>query len=583
MLSVTQRIRTISQPRGGYLPVKTLEKRYYRDGNTIDTTSTSYQAYSSIQGMAVDYLTRFMCGFPVEKVFCVSLAGAIKVNEIDNARELMSKIKGLDDDSITAACKLSGYDAAFRRGTEYYVNIKKISPDHSVINNVRIMVKRGIHFLKKHGRVIDVGFTFEGGYTKLVSSGDGDFLTSDGIWDFKTSLHDPNSAETLQVLMYYALAVHSEDKKYKGIKTLGLFNPLKNISYFISTEKIDDEIMKEVCHDVIGYCVSDEARYWRNSRGEDARVISDYLAKKERENTPTDFNPNCYEDGIHDISVDDYWTFLQRINFIDRPKFPHTERVLFLKNSGFFMFISVSSSGGLCLLHGGHLKKLDKTAQYYYENLAKYANTILSIMTPYWTFLEQFGKKLRGIEPNLELLQKEKYQKICSQMQRMGKEIISFDSFLKRKHDWVYDSALMRFEGRIHGCIVDLDFYNHIYINPYDGTITPYYAESMVSKYVYSNIASLLADKRPEMLPDYISRQNKNIAALIEDNGQKNNSLEPVLSERISTESELVCDTGMYSASKIMMGLQYIYDSNWVCDWYDDILYSKTLPKPENN
>ena len=41
--------------------------RYYRDGNTIDTTSTSYQAYSSIQGMAVDYLTRFMCGFPVEK------------------------------------------------------------------------------------------------------------------------------------------------------------------------------------------------------------------------------------------------------------------------------------------------------------------------------------------------------------------------------------------------------------------------------------------------------------------------------------------------------------------------------------
>ena len=61
MYSVTQRIRTVSQPRGGYLPVDSLEKRYYRDGNTIDITSPFYQAYSSAQGTAVDYLTRFMC------------------------------------------------------------------------------------------------------------------------------------------------------------------------------------------------------------------------------------------------------------------------------------------------------------------------------------------------------------------------------------------------------------------------------------------------------------------------------------------------------------------------------------------
>lgn len=583
MLSVTQRIRTISQPRGGYLPVKTLEKRYYRDGNTIDTTSTSYQAYSSIQGMAVDYLTRFMCGFPAEKVFLTSLAGANKVNEIDKARELITRIKGIDIDSIVAACKLSGYDVAFRRGKEFYTSIDNISPDQTIVNNIGIMVRRGIRFLKKHGKVLDVGFTFEGGYTKLVSSGDGDYLTSDGIWDFKTSLHDPNSAETLQVLMYYALAVHSEDNKYNGIKTLGLFNPLKNISYFISTEKIDDEIMQKVCHDVIGYRVAGEANSWRKSREEDPKVIEEFLTKNERKYTTTDFSTDCFEDGIHDISVDDYWTFLQRASFFERPKFPYTERVLFIKKAGFVMFISVSPSGELCLLHGGHLKKLNNTVQYYYDNLAKYAKTVLSILTPYWVFLEQFGEKIRRIKPNRELLQKEQYKKIGTQMQKKSKEMISFDHFLKKKHDWDYECAMVRFEGRVHGCIIDLDFFNHVYVNPYDGTITPYFAESMQSKHVYSNLASLIADKRPEMLPDYLSRQDRSIAALIEKEGFQKNSLEPVLSEKINTESELVYDTGMYSASRIMRGLQYIYDLNWVCDWYDNILYSNSLPKPENN
>ena len=34
-------------------------------------------------------------------------------------------------------------------------------------------------------------------------------------------------------------------------------------------------------------------------------------------------------------------------------------------------------------------------------------------------------------------------------------------------------------DGSIHGCIVDIDYYNHIYINPVDGKITPYFAYDM--------------------------------------------------------------------------------------------------------
>ena len=55
------------------------------------------------------------------------------------------------------------------------------------------------------------------------------------------------------------------------------------------------------------------------------------------------------------------------------------------------------------------------------------------------------------------------------------------------------------------------------------------------------------------------------------------------MSEKIDTTSEVVYDTGMYADSRIMRGLQYIYECNLICDWYDDILYFKTLPKPKNN
>ncbi len=581
MLSVTQRIRTVSQPRGGFLPVNSLEKRYYRDGKTINTTSPSYQAYSNIQGMAVDYLTRFMCGFPAEKAFCVSLAGAEKVNDSERAHSILNSVKGLDYDSIIAACKLSGYDVAYRRGPAFYSSVENIYPDRTIIDNIEIMVKRGVKFLLKQGEVKDVGFTFEGGYTHLVSSGDGDFLTSDGLWDFKTSLHDPNSAETLQILMYYAMAVHSQNRAYTHINKIGLFNPLKNILYFIPVEKLQDEVMMEICHDVIGYRRSKEACSWRDSLGEDSEFIQEVFLQERKKYTPTDFQPSCFEDGIHDISVDDYCTFLKVSPDRERPKLPFTEKVLFLKNCGFIMFISVSKSGEYYILHGGHVKKLDKPVRFYYDNLARYANTVLSIFTPYWEFLNQFGKKLRYIEPDMALLQKSEYEKISRIRKSVGREIISFEEYTGR-HDWDYESAMAHFEGKVHGCIIDLDYFNHVYVNPYDGTITPYFAESIVSKHVYTNLASLIADKRPEMLPGFVNWRPDASSLLTPKDGLQSKSLALLLSESIDSSSELVSDTGIYAASRIIRGLQYIYDSNLVCDWYDVILYSNTLPKPEN-
>ena len=46
--------------------------------------------------------------------------------------------------------------------------------------------------------------------------------------------------------------------------------------------------------------------------------------------------------------------------------------------------------------------------------------------------------------------------------------------------------------GAVHGCIVDIDWFNHVYLNPFDGKVTPYFAMDMTGKLVFNNMESLL-------------------------------------------------------------------------------------------
>ena len=62
------------------------------------------------------------------------------------------------------------------------------------------MVQRSCRFLEAAGPVTWPGFTFDGGYTDVVSYGDGDFLTEYVLWDMKTTRRGPSTGQTLQVL-----------------------------------------------------------------------------------------------------------------------------------------------------------------------------------------------------------------------------------------------------------------------------------------------------------------------------------------------------------------------------------------------
>ena len=103
------------------------------------------------------------------------------------AHKLLSGIKSVNEKSIINACKLVTYDV-WLRNPVCAITAKgadEINPDKATIQNIRIMVQRSVKFWEHYGPIVKDGFTFEpNGYTETVSSGDGDYLTADTLWDF---------------------------------------------------------------------------------------------------------------------------------------------------------------------------------------------------------------------------------------------------------------------------------------------------------------------------------------------------------------------------------------------------------------
>ncbi len=249
--SVTQRIRLVEQPRGGYIKPKDFKPEVLGDG--AGALNPEENVAAGLMGMAVDYMTRFMSGASTREAFVVSLKGASLVGEEDKATKLLSDIKGLDDVSITNAVKLSGFDVCFRAGIMGYKPVDDINPDAMTIANVRTMVERALHFLEVYGPKVLDGFTFQGGYTCAVSSGDGDFTTVDTLWDFKVSKSPIKKEHTLQLLMYWRMGLHSIHPEFESVKYLGIYNPRTNTASRIAVADIPDEVIKQIESEVIGY------------------------------------------------------------------------------------------------------------------------------------------------------------------------------------------------------------------------------------------------------------------------------------------------------------------------------------------
>lgn len=250
MLSVTNRIKEIKQPRGGYVNPRKFREVILNDEKNLNDEEN---VHASIIGMAVDYLSRIIMGDTKEEAFKISLIGAQIIQQSNKAQKLLDKIKGVDDNSIIAACKLVGYDVCVRAGKNFFKPIENINPDKNTIENIRIMVNRTEAFIKEYGPIKEKGMTFIGGYTQTITSGDADFMTEDTLWEFKVSNDRPKSIHTLQLLVYYLLGIHSDKEKYSKIKNLAIYNPRLNKVFIINIDEISDETIKLVEDDVIVY------------------------------------------------------------------------------------------------------------------------------------------------------------------------------------------------------------------------------------------------------------------------------------------------------------------------------------------
>lgn len=259
MYSVTERIKDVKQPRGGYIKPSELLSVDLNDGKKL---SEEENVHASVIGMAVDYLTRFVMGTDLEKAFQISLMGAISAKTFGiktaekEAKAYLNNIKGIDDNSIINACKIVTFDVWFRNPSAAMLarTAEETNPDQVTISNIRTMVERSVTFFKEYGPITVDGFTFEPkGYTKTVSSGDGDFLTADTLWDFKVSKAKPTNKHTLQLLMYWIMGQHSGKEEYKTITKLGIFNPRLNTVYLFDVNKVPSDVIAEIEETVICY------------------------------------------------------------------------------------------------------------------------------------------------------------------------------------------------------------------------------------------------------------------------------------------------------------------------------------------
>lgn len=226
------------------------------------------------------------------------------------------------------------------------------------------------------------------------------------------------------------------------------------------------------------------------------------------------------QDGIYEITAAQYLYFYRAIGKSITFNRAFSKLYMIKKQGNYCFLMKTEKSDELKLLAGGQIRNTGhKDIEYFFDNLNNYVESIAMYMKKY-----------------------NSYQK------KIAEEVCSFGGW-----------------GYIHGCIIDIDYFNHIYLNPLDGTITPYYATDMTAKYVYPNVESLLMSQRQELYEKLIAPANKTaLVHLLNHNAV------------ISSDKVYVEDTSIYRISRIISELQYTTRDRIVRVWYKGILENPT-------
>lgn len=218
-----------------------------------------------------------------------------------------------------------------------------------------------------------------------------------------------------------------------------------------------------------------------------------------------------YQNGIYEITGHEYQEFYRGKNI--SINFNRKVNILYmLKKNGYYCFIHQSKGGSLTILNGGALKKLDvDDINYYYENM----DTVVEII-----------KKPLDIYMNIQ-------KRISSEIQKIGGS------------------------GYIHGCIIDIDWFNHVYVNPFDMKITGYWGADIIDKKIYPTVPALLKKECPSLYTRYTKLFKENSKDV------------PVLEKHdLATLPQSYFNTDIYKDSREIKKIQKL-TSYILATWYE--------------
>ena len=342
----------------------------------------------------------------------------------------------------------------------------------------------------------------------------------------------------------YGLCVNRKEEKEESAKFLGIYKKLKlslkEKKLIVVTHNPIEDWGGKFIHNTI--YISGHTHHNRyNFMDEDTIEYADnqlgYKYKNPKLKGFLLFNRSdifdIYNDGIYEITKEDYIEFYSSVQKKRRIEINRDGRIYMLKRCNYYLFF-LESQGKVYMLRGGVILKMQHSdIMYYYNNMIRYVNNLILLLKP-----------------------------LSDSLEKLSKYVKSFGG-----------------TGYIHGLIVDISGVSHIFVNPNDGLLVPYYALSMTDKYPYNKTdkfeenLSLLLKQHEKVLFERYSQmylESANVVKML-DSG-------PI--------TRRVADTSMYSYSYLILQCQYLKNFGVIRDWKDNILnYSKNdklLSLPNN-
>lgn len=241
-----------------------------------------------------------------------------------------------------------------------------------------------------------------------------------------------------------------------------------------------------------------------------------------------------FEDGCYEITTDQYCDYYKYsgnplsgasiVNNVLR----NGGRFFMIKHSGFYGFFTQNKSKEISICVGGKTRKIPKvkSIDYLMRNFDAMVSVYLTAMLPFRKAQEQ----------------------ISAEVQSLG------------------------LSGRIHGCIVDVDFYNHIMLNPLDGSITYYYSPAFGTLQPYKTFAKMLENIDPEYLIGEQEQDFQRKYALMVTSGCLLSRESFLTSDDVGEMVTIDIKGSIYGLSARVNQLQRLFTSRVLRDWNPELV-----------